>query len=126
MGFVICQRVFWFRHDFARSVHVTRTVSAGLLFLSGPSGGRGGGLGKEKFRAFVARASTKCSLHLLAEWHSGGGVGEWSVVGAAKAERSVNERMTCLQLVGKRKMVGSISKNKQNVKKESGKNVKGW
>lgn len=124
MGFVICQRVFWFRHDFARSVHVTRTVSAGLLFLSGLSGGRGG-LSKEKFRAFVARAGTKCSFHLLAECHSGGGVGEWSVVGTAKAGRSVNERMTCLQLVGKRKVVGSISKSKQNVKKESGKNVEG-
>lgn len=113
MGFVICQRVFCFRHDIARSVHVTRAVSAGFLFLSGPSGGRGGGLGKGKFGAFVARAGAKCSLHLLAKWHSGGGVGKCSVEGTAKAGRSANERMACLQLVGKRKVAGSISKMKR-------------
>lgn len=107
MGLVICQRVFWFRHDFARSVHVTRAVSAGFLFLSGPSGGRGGGFGKGRFGAFVARAGAKCSLHLLSEWHSGGGVGGWS------------ERMACLQLVGKRKVAGSISQMKRRrVKRE--------
>lgn len=66
-------------------MHVTRPVSAGFLFLSGPSGGRGGGLGEGKFGAIVARAGAKCSFHPLAEWHRGNGVGECSVVGAAKA-----------------------------------------
>lgn len=113
MGFVISQWVFWFRHAFARAVHLTRAISSGFLFLSGPFGGRGGGWGIGKFGALVARSGAKCSLHLLAEWHSGGGVSEWSIVGAAKAGRSENERMACLQLVGKREVADSISQMKR-------------
>lgn len=109
MDFIIGRRVFWFRHDFARSIHVTRTSpSVVFLLLSGPLGG-GGGLSKGKIGACIAREA-KCFLHLLAEWHDGGG-GDWSVVVAAKAGRSANERMACLG--GKRKKAGSISQMKK-------------
>lgn len=59
-------------------------------------------MGKGKVGAVVARAATKGSLHLLAEWH-----GEWRAVVAAMAASSANERMACL--LGKRKLAGSIS-----------------
>lgn len=114
VDFVIDQRVFWFRHDFARSVHVTRArPSVVFLLLSGPHYW-GGGLSKGKVGAFVARAATKGSLHLLAEWH-GVGWNDWSVVVvAARAGRIANEQMA--GLLSKRRLVNSISQVKRSRK----------
>lgn len=109
VDFVVDQRIFWFRHDFARLVHVTRAVPfVVFLLLSGPRWG-GGGLGKGKVGVFVTRAATKGSLHLLAEWHDEGG-NDWNVDCVkvnAKAGKSASERMAGLRI--KWRLVDSIS-----------------